>query len=223
MPQWCLPSVDMAVLRFDDVERAHLCGLLEELGPDAPTLVSPWTAHDLAAHLVLRERDWLAAPGLVLPGGPRRFAERRQRALKKKGFPELVATFRAGPPPGFFRIGWVRRFPSLNEFYVHHEDLRRANGMGPRVLPPDEDLALFRNVVQADWFLSRRLRGVGLVIEWAGTERVVTARRGQPTARLSGSPGELLLFLFGRRHAADVDIAGSPKAIDALNRARFGM
>jgi hypothetical protein len=41
----------MAVLRFDDVEREQLCGLLEELGPDAPTLVSPWTAHDLAAHL----------------------------------------------------------------------------------------------------------------------------------------------------------------------------
>lgn len=213
----------MAALRFDDVERHQLCALLEELGADAPTLVSSWTAHDLAAHLVMRERDLVAAPGLVLPGGLRRFAERRQRALKATGFPELVAICRAGPPPGLFRLGWVRRFPSLNEFFVHHEDLRRANGLGPRRLPRDEDEALFRNVVQADRFLSRRLRGVGLDIAWAGTDRVVTARRGQPTARVSGSPGELLLFLFGRRDAAVVDVTGSVEAIDRLNRTRFGM
>lgn len=59
---------------FDTVEREQLSDLLVGLGPDAPTLLRPWTTRDLAAHLVLREHDYLAAPGLVLPGcmGPLR-------------------------------------------------------------------------------------------------------------------------------------------------------
>ena len=141
-----LRSVNMADLLFDAIEREQLCDLLDELGPQAPTLLDPWTTHDLAAHLVLREHDFLAAPGLVVPGAWGRFAERRRLALKETGFTDLVATIRSGPPPGFFKIGWVRRFPNLNEFFVHHEDVRRANGFGPRTNPPAEDAALFRNV-----------------------------------------------------------------------------
>ena len=53
---------------FDAAERAQLSDLLDELGPGAPTLLVPWTTRHLAAHLILRERDPLAGPGLVLPG-----------------------------------------------------------------------------------------------------------------------------------------------------------
>jgi hypothetical protein len=116
---------------FDDVERARLCDLLDDLGPDVPTLLGSWTARDIAAHLILRERDPLAGPGLMLPGAWGRYAQRRQNALALTDFRELTATLRGGPPPGFFRIGWVRRIPSLNEFFVHHEDVRRANGLAP--------------------------------------------------------------------------------------------
>jgi uncharacterized protein (TIGR03085 family) len=210
-------------LLFDAIEREDLCELLDELGPQAPTLLEPWTTFDLAAHLVLREHDYLAAPGLVIPGAWERFAQRRQVALREKGFTPLVATIRSGPPPGFFRIGWVRRIPNLNEFFVHHEDVRRANGFGPRTNPPAEDAALFRNVTGARWLLSRRLRDVGLDLEWAGTEKIITARQGHPTARLRGLPGELLLFLFGRRDAADVEITGSSEAVEAVQQTSFGM
>ena len=218
-----LRSVYVAGPLFDAIEREQLCDLLGELGPQAPTLVDPWTSHDLAAHLVLREHDLLAAPGLVVPGGWGRFAERRRLALKATAFADLVAAIRSGPPPGFFRLGWVRRFPNLNEFFVHHEDVRRANGRSPRTNPPAVEAALFRNVAWAPWFLSRRLRGAGLDLVWAGTDYVVRARRGEPAARVRGLPGELLLFLFGRRDAADVDITGPPDAIEALQRTSFGM
>jgi uncharacterized protein (TIGR03083 family) len=127
---------------FDAAERAQLADLLGELGPGAPTLLAPWTTRDLAAHLVLRERDPLAGPGLVLPGAWGRLAERRRRALALRDFTWLVATLRSGPPPGLFRIGWVRRLPSLNEFFVHHEDVRRANGRGPRTNEQAMDEAL---------------------------------------------------------------------------------
>ncbi len=60
-------SGDMAGPFFDAVERAQLANLLAELGPDAPTLLPPWTTRDVAAHLVLRERDPLAGPGLSCP------------------------------------------------------------------------------------------------------------------------------------------------------------
>ena len=213
----------MAGRFFDALERAQLSDLFDELGPEAPTLLAPWTARDIAAHLVLRERDPLAGPGLVLPGGWRRLAERRQRALGLSDFASLVETLRSGPPPGFFRIGWVHRFPSLNEFFVHHEDVRRANGRGPRTHERAMDEALWRNVSLAPWFLARRLRGAGLALQWAGTTKTVRARRGESTARIAGPPGELLLYLFGRQGAAHVEVSGPAAAVEAVRRARFGM
>ena len=208
---------------FDAIEQAQLVDLFDELGPEAPTVLKPWTTRDLAAHLVLREHDHLAGPGLVLPGAWGRFAERRRRALALRDFSWLVATVRSGPPPGFFRIGWVRRFPNLNEFFVHHEDVRRANGRGPRTNEHAMDEALWRNVSRGCWFLARRLRGAGLALQWRGTTHTVRARRGEPTARIVGPPGELLLYLFGRQDAARVEVDGPAAAAEAVRRARFGM
>ena len=212
-----------AIVLFDASERAQLCDLFDELGPEAPTLLEPWTTRDLAAHLVLREHDHRAGPGLVLPGGWGRFAERRRRALTLTDYSSLVATIRSGPPPGFFRIGWVRRVPNLNEFFVHHEDVRRANGRGPRTNDHAMEEALWDNVSRAPWFLARRLRGAGLELQWVGTAKTVRARRGEPTARIAGSPGELLLYLFGRQDAAQVEVGGPTAAVEAVGRAQFGM
>ena len=213
----------MVGMLFDAVERAQLCDLLDELGPGAPTLLGPWTTRDLAAHLVLREHDHLAGPGLVLPGAWSTFAERRRRGLVTKDYEGLVALVRSGPPPGFFRIGWVRRVPNLNEFYVHHEDVRRANGRGPRTNADAMEEALWHNVSRARWFLGRRLRGTGLELQWAGTGKSVRTRWGAPLARIAGPPGELLLYLFGRRAAARVEVSGPAAAVEALQRTHFGM
>jgi uncharacterized protein (TIGR03085 family) len=209
---------------LDTQERLELCDLLDELGPAVPTLIEGWTAYDLAAHLVLREHDLIAGPCLVLPGPFERFAEqRRVRLAKRKEFTWLVARIRSGPPVGFFRIGWVRALANLNEFFVHHEDIRRANRRGPRSLTPAMDAALWRNVHRGSRYLSRRLRGCGLEIEWAGTNERMMARPNEPTARLSGPPGELLLYIFGRQAAAQVEVSGPPDAVAALQRTHFGM
>jgi uncharacterized protein (TIGR03085 family) len=209
---------------LDTQERLELCALFDELGPSAPTLLGGWTAHDLAAHLVLRERDPLAGPCLVLPGLFQQFAEqRRVRLANRRDLTWLVSRIRSGPPVGFFRIGWVRALANLNEFFVHHEDVRRANGQGPRSLSPAMDAALWRNVRRGSHHLSRRLRECGLEIEWAGTNLRVTARPGDRAARLSGQPGEVLLYLFGRQAAARVEVTGPPDAIAALQRTHFGM
>jgi uncharacterized protein (TIGR03085 family) len=215
----------MEDLLFDTQERLALCDLFEELGPDAPTLLEGWSAKDLAAHIVLRERDPIAGPCLVLPGPFQRFAERRRVKLaEQREFEWLVARIRSGPPPGLFRIGWIRSFPNLNEFFVHHEDVRRANGLGPRdSLTPALQAALWRNVRQGSPYLTRRLREVGLEIRWAGTDERMTVREAEPTARLSGPPGELLLYVFGRQAAARVEVTGPAKAVATVRHTHFGM
>ena len=214
----------MADVPLDAQERLELCGLLDELGPTVPTLLEGWTAHDLAAHIVLRERDLIAGPCLVLPGPFEQFAERRRaRLAQSNDFACLVGRIRSGPPIGFFRIRWVRALANLNEFFVHHEDLRRANGQGPRSLTPAMDAALWRNVRRGSGYLSRRLHGSGLEIEWAGTSERVTVRPGEPTARISGPPGEILLYVFGREAAAQIEVSGPPQAVAAVRRTHFGM
>jgi uncharacterized protein (TIGR03085 family) len=214
----------MGEVTLDSRERRALCDTFAELGPTVPTLIDGWSTHDLAAHLVLRERDLVAAPCLVLPGPFARFAERRRLGLAEHcDFTYLVERIRSGPPPGFFRLGWVRSFPNLNEYFVHHEDVRRAGGLEPRPLPPDLDAALWRNVRRGGRFLARRLRGVGLEVVWTGTTERVGVRRGEPAARISGLPGELLLFLFGRQDAAHVEVTGAADAVAAVRRTDFGM
>jgi uncharacterized protein (TIGR03085 family) len=214
----------MADVPLDTQERLELCDLFDELGPSVPTLIDGWTAHDLAAHLVLREHDFVAAPCLVLPGPFERFAERRRAGLAEHtDFTRLVARIRSGPPVGFFRIGWVRTLANLNEFFVHHEDVRRANSLGPRVLTPAMDAALWRNVRRGGRYLSRRLHACGLELEWVGTHQRERVRRGEPTARVIGPPGELLLYVFGRQAAAQVEVSGPPEAVAAVHRTHFGM
>lgn len=208
---------------LDAIERGMLCDLLDELGPQARTVLEPWTTRDLAAHLVIREHDYSAAPGLVVPGWWRRFAERRRQLLARTDYSALIATIRSGPPRGFFRLGWVRRGPNLNEFFVHHEDVRRANGRDVRTSGAALDQALWRNVGMAPWFLARRLHGVGLELEWAGTAQTLRARRGTPSVRLTGTPGELLLYLFGRQRVAMVEVSGPVQAVQAVEHVRFGV
>jgi uncharacterized protein (TIGR03085 family) len=219
-----VPFAGMGAVTFDAQERLGLCDAFDELGPSVATLLEGWTAHDLAAHIVLRERDLIAGPCIVLPGRFARFAEQRRAALaRRRDFGWLVRRIRSGPPPGFFRLRWVREFPNLNEFFVHHEDVRRANEMNPRTLTPELETALWRNVRRGSRYLTRRLREVGLEIEWAGTSERLRVRTGEPTARLTGSPGELLLYVFGRQGAAHVRVIGPAEAVAAVHRTHFGM
>jgi uncharacterized protein (TIGR03085 family) len=207
---------------FDGDERTRLCDLLEALGPEAPTVLEPWTTRDLAAHLFLRENDPLAGPGLVLPGAWARLAERHRRLAADRDYLQLVAAVRSGPH-GVFRLGWLRRVPNLNELFVHHEDVRRANGGSRRELEPEMGDALWHNVASGAWYLARRLRGAGLELRNACSGQWVTARRGDPIVRITGEPGELLLYLFGRRGIAEVEVHGSAAALSVLNAAKIGL
>lgn len=206
-------------------EREALCNLMLALGPDAPTLCQGWNTTDLAVHLVIRERKFLAAPGIVF-GGP--FAVILRQAtdrMKLKPYPELVSTLRSGPPLLLRRFD---RAMNLMEFYVHHEDVRRGNGdTTPR--PETEtallDDALWKLLGRSGRLLTRKLGPVGITLRRSdGSHQTeLSARKGSPTATMSGRPGELVLYLMGRQKAAHIRLDGPTEAIDAVTNASFGI
>lgn len=71
--------------------------------------------------------------------------------------------------------------------------------------------------------LSRRLSVVGLELVRAGTSERFPVREGEPTAVISGAPGELLLYLFDRTAAAQVEVTGTEVAVATVNHTHFGM
>ena len=206
---------------LDARERRELCDLLEELGPGAPTLCEGWATIDLAAHLVVRERDLRAAPGLLFGGRFEATLDRLMDRAKATGYRTLVDRVRNGPPIGLMAIPGLRTVLNLNEYVVHHEDVRRANGLAPRA---DRD-----DLQDAVWGLLRHQARLMLRKVDGATVRVqrpdgASAHAGRgPEVELVGEPVELLLYLFGRRGPAVVTLAGDSGAQAALERASLGI
>jgi uncharacterized protein (TIGR03085 family) len=197
-------------------ERQALCDTLSKLGPDAPTLCEGWTTADLAAHLMVREREPLAAAGIALPGPFADYNHRRMQAAKAGGYQSLIDWLRGGPH-GLWRLGPMQAI-NVGEYFVHHEDARRANGMEPRPPDPDLDGALWRMLRATGHRQLRPLRGFGVVAQ-APDGRAATLRKGFPEVKISGAPGELVLYLMGRKRAAHVELSGSEMAVNALEAA----
>lgn len=200
-------------------ERQALCNLLEAQGPLAPTLCEGWTTSDLAAHLVVRERRPLASPGIVIPA----FAEVTRRAMERAkaqlGYGGLIRCIRSGPPYPFKLIDAQM---NLVEFFVHHEDVRRASETFERRSDAALDAALWTGLRRGARLMARRLRGTGLELVAPGFGTVV-ARNGDTKAVVTGEPQELTLFLSGRRGVADVEIDGPESARSALDGTSFGL
>src|SRR3954471_21694632 len=78
-------------------ERAALCNAALESGEQAPTLCGRWTVKDLVIHLLVRERDPLGAPGILVPQ-LEALTGRSSRRLADQDFSSLVERVRQGPP-----------------------------------------------------------------------------------------------------------------------------
>lgn len=210
---------------LDRRERRELCDLLDRLGPDAPTLCEGWATSDMVAHLAVRERQPLAAPGILLGGPFEAMTERLMaRELERHGYAGTVERVRNGPPPGPMRVAAVRYATNLFEMTVHHEDVRRANGHGPRTDRPDLDEAVWRLLRRAArLFVARaRLRGARLELDRPGGERIV-AGRGDAVAVLTGTAVEVLLYLQGRKGAAQIALSGDEGAVAEVEGATFAI
>ncbi|MDQ1643323.1 MAG: hypothetical protein QOJ90_2674 [Actinomycetota bacterium] len=192
-------------------ERAALADLLDELGPDEPTLAEGWTTRDLAAHLVIRERRPDASAGIAVPFlAP--YTRGVQAAAAKRPFEDLVAEVRSGPPAwSLFALPRMDRLLNTTEYFVHHEDVRRAQpGWAPRDLSDRASATLWKAATGRARLAFRGV-GCGVVLSRPGADSV-TVTSGEPTAVLTGEPQELLLYVFGRKDHALVEVTGPKDA-----------
>ncbi|MDK6492198.1 TIGR03085 family protein [Corynebacterium sp. HMSC036E10] len=205
-------------MSFAQRERSRLAELFLEVGPDAPTLNEGWNTFDLAAHLLIRESKPLALPGMfvdALSG----MTEKETSKVKARPYTEVVNEWAAGPPV------WIKPFDAaMNtaEHFIHHEDVRRGGG---EVRPRD-----FSRTVNAQ-LLALAKRFGAMTLRKAQAPVILTppdlppvtlgdkagvAQRGDDVVRVSGAPGELLLWVSGR-NAAEIELTGALEALDGLD------
>ncbi|MFI0236714.1 TIGR03085 family metal-binding protein [Streptomyces sp. NPDC016845] len=200
-------------------ERLLLADLLEAAGPEAPTLCEGWTARDLAAHVVVRERRPDAAGGtLVKQLAPR--LERVQNEFAEKPYEELIQLIRTGPPRfSPFALKQLDEAANVVEFYVHAEDVRRAqHDWSPRELDPVFSEVLWSRLERMARVMGRKAP-VGLVLRRPDGQTAV-AHRGAPVVTVTGEPSELLMYAFGRQDAANVELDGDKTAITQLSETK---
>jgi uncharacterized protein (TIGR03085 family) len=202
-------------------ERASLCDLFDELGPHAPTLCDGWDTHHLAAHLSLREGSPLTMLRAALPSTS---AAAIDGLVASSDFGDLVESLRAGPSGlSVFALPQVERLTGTLEFFVHHEDVRRATlRWTVRELPPESNDEIWTRL-RGFARVPMRRSPVGVQLVRTDREDSVRAAKGADTVTVKGPPSELALFALGRTSAARVDLEGAPSAVAALKGTRLGI
>jgi uncharacterized protein (TIGR03085 family) len=218
-----------AAKAFVASERAGLCDLFDQVGPDHPTLCEGWLTHDLAAHLWVREADPIGAVGIAvapLAGlNGRRMAETKRRW----SYTDLVERIRNGPPRlSVYAIPGVEEAANTAEYFVHHEDVRRAGDAARPARALDSAIQdwMWRRLGLLARVLFRHTQ-IGVVLERSGSTtddggpQTIRAVPGSSTVTVVGQPSELLIFTSGRQAAAEVELIGEPAAVDILNAAQL--
>jgi uncharacterized protein (TIGR03085 family) len=204
-------------------ERSALCDLFLELGPDQPTLSGDWTTRDLAAHLVVRERRPDAAIGIIVSKAAG-YTDKVQSGIAATEWSELVDTVRSGPPIWSpTRIGKIDELANTAEFFVHLEDVRRAQPTwAPRQLDDDLSDALYGVLAK----MAKRLvksSPVGIVLEPDDDHEPIIAKQAEPSVTVRGAVGELVMFVYGRQSHSRVELFGDDDSVAAVTSASFGI
>jgi uncharacterized protein (TIGR03085 family) len=204
-------------------ERAALSDTLLAVGPEAPTLCEGWLARDLAAHLVLREHRPLASFGIWAPP-LRSYTQKVQDELAAQEWIDLVEQVRARPPL-WHPAGWGSKVEQLfdgGEYFIHHEDLRRGDGVArPRTLSTEDEDSLW-SALSGMGKLAFRKSPVGVVVEVPGREPT-HLKKGDRGVTIRGAVGEVLLASSGRGRAAEIELDGRPEDIARLSAAPLGL
>lgn len=185
-----------------------------------------WTATELLAHVVAQERlagfPLLVATPVVAALPPRLRDNVRAVVLDRSShqlaesasYRHMIDSLRRPPPPVFKLPGLV--LMRIVEMWVHHEDLRRPTTATPR----SQDDLTRTQLWSAVRLLCRRVSlppNLCLTLA-AGYDHELKIRSGRPgLASIHGEPGELLLYLTGRRVQAHAEVSGDPGAVALLN------
>jgi uncharacterized protein (TIGR03085 family) len=196
-------------------ERIEFVRTLRATHPEAPTLCGEWSAAQLTAHLVLRERS-LVEMGRRLPvEALRRRAETAIDAyIQRFPYVQLVSRFEAGPPIfSPWSIPALREAVNLLEYVVHHEDVRRvAPDVAPRVLSAARQHAVWDRLRMAARITLRQVPQ-SVHLTWPSHGEIVTRKGGSRIVTVTGDPVELALVTMGRQRVAQVTYEGPPEEI----------
>jgi uncharacterized protein (TIGR03085 family) len=168
---------------------------------------------------VVRERRPDAAGGILI----KQLAPRLDKVMAEytdKPYEELIQLIRTGPPRfSPFSLKPVDEASNIIEFYVHSEDVRRAQtDWSPRDLDPVFQDALWSRLERTARLMGRGVP-TGLVLRRPDGQTAV-AHRGTPVVTVTGEPSELVLFCYGRQSAAKVDLDGDENAIAKLHETK---
>lgn len=206
-------------------QRQALCDALDAAEPDAPTLCEGWTAHDVAAHVWVRENEWLQVAPALMRGRSDRIDELRHRVMRERSYADLVGVLRHGPQGlSPFRLPGAEAAANTIEFFVHCEDVRRGRGVNtPRERDAALENLLWRRLPLLARFGLRRCPVAVWLERDIGDGEPVRIGGGPDIVTLSGPPSEILLYLWGRRQAANVDVVGEPTSVSVLERSMLGI
>lgn len=203
---------------FVDASRDALVSALLAAGPNQPTLCDGWQTQHLAAHIYLREST-PAPPGRLSKALAKRLESRTLQlgddSSSPKNYQKLVSRIARGPErpdkprrrsllDRLKRSSVAQRFTSMNnlmEFFVHTEDIRRAQPRwAPRRLSNEYADALFEQLrIQAKHYYKDAKTGYVLVR--SNGERI-EAKKGQAHTYVTGPAGELVMHALGRHDHA---------------------
>jgi uncharacterized protein (TIGR03085 family) len=163
-------------------------------------------------------------------GGPLAgYTARVQRQfLDRYSYAQLVALFRSGPPKlSVFAIPGADEAANAVEYFVHHEDVRRAaDGWTERPLDAGMSDVLWRRLKATRLFLRSAPVGVVLARETPpsgdepGKLDLIVAKNATPSVTVTGTPAELTLWSMGRGRAAHVTLDGPGEAVAQLTAGR---
>lgn len=208
---------------FAKTERLALAAELRTTGPDAPTLCEGWDTRELAHHIIIRDRYPLSLPGNAFPQFADRLpwlgerAKKTSEQLAQRDWSEIVGMVASGPGMlSPMSLDAIDHLANTAEFFIHHEDVRRAaRGWAPRNMPHEFEQQCWR-------MLGTILRPSGkhanesteYVADGFGSVRV-GPRTGEVKV-IAGKPSEILMYVFGREEHAHVDIrAGKSPSTEA--------
>ena len=145
----------------------------------------------------------------------------QSRMRQRIPFPDLVQMFRSGPPKlSFMAIPGMDERANAVEYFVHHEDVRRAApDWEPREIGRGESRVLWHRLRLARFMLRKAPVGVELARDDAQADTPayrITAKNATPAVTVIGSPAELTMWVMGRTGAARVSFDGTQVAVSKL-------
>lgn len=191
--------------QFVQAERNYTVELLKKLKPEqwsAMTLCERWSVEYLAAHLVTRERNIIGGIGLVVPG-LQKLHDKRLAKVAARGHEYIIEKLQKYP--------WYMP-ASLNtaEFWVHNEDFLRGDLKMSRPDPTKQENEIIwsslKGLVKVRNSMVKDLGNVTLHNIETKEKLQITSKKSNKKTIISGTAGELLLYFYGRRDVAKVEV-----------------